>query len=84
MQINIATGDGVIHAVQDRNYEKVTASTRRKILERRIKLCKKHLEVNKVDEQTQRGFEEIIAESEAELSVLNDTYGCYVLDLEES
>lgn len=36
MQINIATGDAIIHAVQDGNYEKVTASTKREKLERHM------------------------------------------------
>lgn len=70
MQINIATGDAIINAVQDRNLEKVTTSTKREKLERRIGALKRHLEKYDVDEQTKRDFEEEIAEIEAELNAL--------------
>lgn len=70
MQINIATGDAVIHVVQDGNYEKVTASTKREKLERHIRVLKRHLEKYEVDEQTRKDFEEEIAETEAELNKL--------------
>ena len=70
MQINIATGDAVIHAVQDGNYEKVTVSTKREKLERHIRVLKRHLEKYKVDGQTRKDFEEEIAETEAELNKL--------------
>lgn len=70
MQINIATGDAVIHAVQDGNYEKVTTSTKKEKLERHIRVLKRHLERYDVDEQTRRDFEDEIAETEEELKKL--------------
>jgi hypothetical protein len=70
MQINIATGDAAIYAVQDGNYEKVTASTKREKLERHIRVLKRHLGEHKVDEQTRKDFEEEIVETEAELNKL--------------
>lgn len=71
MQINIATGDAVIHAVQNGEYEKVTASSRKEQLERHIALLKNHLIKNDCDEQTRNDFEEWIAELEEELKQLN-------------
>lgn len=70
MQINIAIDNAVIHAVQDGNYEKVTASTKREKLERHIRVLNRHLEKYEVDEQTRKDFEEEIAETEAELNKL--------------
>ena len=70
MQINIATGDAVIHAVQDGNYEKVTSSTKREKLERHVRVLKRHLDKYEVAEQTRKDFEKEIAETEAELSKL--------------
>lgn len=71
MQINIATGDAVIHAVQNGEYEKVTASSRTEQLERRIALLKRHLAKYDCDEQTRRDFEEWIGELEEEIRLLN-------------
>lgn len=71
MQINIATGDAVIHTFQDGTHEKVTASSKKEKLERRIRVLKRHLEKYCVDEQTRRDFEQEIAETEEELRRLN-------------
>lgn len=70
MQINIATGNAVIHAVQDREQEKVTADTRKEQLKRRIQLLRKNLVKYGDNETTKRGFEQHIAELEEELSQL--------------
>lgn len=71
MQINIATGDAVIHATQDGNYEKVTVSSRREKLERRLRVLKRHLEKYELDEQTKHDFEQEIKEVEEELRQLD-------------
>lgn len=71
MQINIATGDAVIHAVQDGNCERITVSTKKEKLERHIRVLKRHLEKYDVDEQTRKDFEEEIVETEEELKSLN-------------
>lgn len=70
MQINIATGDAVIHAVQDGRHEDITVSSRREKLEKHIRVLKRHLEKYDVDEQTRRDFEKEIAETEDELKLL--------------
>lgn len=71
MQINIATGDAVIHAVQDGKHEEVTVSSKKEKLERHIRVLKRHLEKYDVDEQTKHDFEQEIAEIEEELRQLN-------------
>lgn len=71
MQINVATGDAVIHAVQNGEYEKVTASSRTEQLERCIELLKWRLDKDDCDEQTRRYFEEWIGELEEEIRQLN-------------
>lgn len=70
MQINIAKGDAVIHAVQDGRHEDITVASRREKLERHIGVLKRHLEKYDIDEQTRRDFEQEIAETEDELRQL--------------
>lgn len=73
MQVNIATGNGIVNAVQDGNHEEVTVSSRKEKLERHIRVFKRHLEKYDVDEQTRRDFEEEIAETEEEIKELEKT-----------
>lgn len=70
MQINIAKGNAIIHAVQDGMHEEVTVSSRRDKLEKHIIVLKNHLEKYDVDEQTRQDFEKEIAETEDELRQL--------------
>lgn len=71
MQINIATGNVVVYAVQDKNCEDVSVSARKEVLKRRINILQRHLETYDIDKQTRQDFEEEIAEIEEELKFLN-------------
>lgn len=71
MQINIATGNAVVYAVQDKNCEDVSVSARKEVLKRRINILQRHLETYDIDKQTRQDFEEEIAEIEEELKFLN-------------
>lgn len=71
MQINIATGNAVVHAVQNKNCEDVSVSARKEVLKRRINILQQHLGTYDIDKQTRQDFEEEIAEIEEELKFLN-------------
>lgn len=71
MQINIATGEAVVYAFQNRNPEKAVSSSKRERLERYIMYLKEYLQKHDdVDEQTRKSFEEDIVETEEELRQL--------------
>lgn len=70
MQINIASGDAVICAVQDNVSEQVKALSQKEKLERHIRVLKRHLTKFQVDEETRRDLEEEIKETEERLRCL--------------